>query len=140
MLTRLQSFYYDKTVRNENIKKAISSDDEFPFIEFLGKIGYKKDRDFIHQFPCVQEEMGKLFVADFAFPNEKIIIELDGQGHRERKQKNKDELRDKVFRLNGFTVLRIKTPMNNFDKSFWKSFIQETINEIRYGKDRPEVD
>jgi hypothetical protein len=140
MLTRHQNNYFDVSVKNEIIKETISSPREYEFQNLLISMGFKEGKDFIHQFACLQEEMGKLYVADFAFPDEKVIIELDGKEHKGKKKE--DHLRDKVFGLNGFQVIRIKTPMDEYHGTYWKYFIKELINyirEIKYGKE-PELD
>jgi len=138
MLSRHQNIFSDITIKNENVKKTISSPFEYIFKKMLKDVGFKEGKDFIHQHPCSQEEMGKLYVADFAFLDEKIIIELDGDEHKNRAHKRADNLRDKVFELNGFYVIRIKTPLDEYHGTYWKYFIKETINNIRikkYGED-----
>jgi hypothetical protein len=142
MLTPRQNFYFDVTVKHPKIKETISSPREFEFENLLIEIGYKKGKDFTHQFACACDEMNKVYVADFAFPDEKIIIELDGENHKYKQHRNEDILRDKVFNNNGYTVLRIKTPLDEEQKRYWRYLIKEIISYIReqkYGKE-PEMD
>lgn len=128
-LTFRQCHFYDKTVKIEKIKNTISSPREFEFIDYLRKIDFKLDIHYVHQFACCQEEIGMVAVADFAFPNEKIIIELDGKSHKHRKQKELDYKRDRTFIANGFMILRIKTPMSDEDKIFYKYLIKDLYEE-----------
>jgi very-short-patch-repair endonuclease len=58
------------------------------------------------QIHFYNEETGKHGWADFVFPKEKIIIELDGTHHRNRA--TLDSIRDEyLHRVRGFTVYRI---------------------------------
>ncbi len=47
--------------------------------------------------------------ADFYFPQIRTVIEIDGGQHAGRKQKYKDSQRDKILKINGISVIRIKT-------------------------------
>lgn len=129
MLSRNQQAYFDKTIKIDGVRHCISSPREYEFINFLTDIGFKNNVDYVHQFACTQEEMGMVAVADFAFPKEQIIIELDGQNHKYKKQKRLDEKRDKTFVANKFMVVRIKTPMSASDKLFYKYLIQDLYEE-----------
>lgn len=53
-----------------------------------------------------QEAIGD-YIVDFVCYENKLIVELDGAGHLDIKQKNYDEKRDLYLKENGFTVLRI---------------------------------
>ena len=48
------------------------------------------------------------FIVDFYCPSEKLIIELDGEGHFQPGQQEKDLLRDKRLNALGFKVLRFE--------------------------------
>ena len=134
-----QKGYFFKTTRkNDNYKKIISSPKEYEFIKYLEELGFKENIDFKHQFPCAQEQMGLVYVADFCFPKEMLIIELDGKSHNSKKQRMRDGMRDYVFRTNKYSIVRIKTPMTNYDKSFYKNIIKDFIKEKRY--EEPELD
>jgi len=136
MLSTSQRTFLDITSKNKKVYKMLSSKTEFSFIDFLISLGYKKDIDFIHQFVCSNEDIGKIFVVDFCFPSEKFILELDGYNHKQRKHKQVDNLRDKILNENGYQVLRIKTPIDEFHKSYYKNLIPEIINNKRYGQSK----
>ena len=42
------------------------------------------------------------------FVKERLIIELDGDYHNQEEQKQKDEVRTEVLRLNGLKIIRFK--------------------------------
>lgn len=129
MLSRSQANFFDKTVKIDEVKNCISSPREYEFMEYLAHIGFRLNTHYVHQFACCQEEMGLVAVADFAFPNEKIVIELDGKSHSSKKQKASDEKRDKVFIANGYMVMRIKTPMDEYDKLLYRYLIKDLYDE-----------
>ena len=60
------------------------------------------------------------FFADIAFPNVKLAIEYDGQGHKEKEKYDKS--RDKYFNDNGWGVYRINkfNDMKEAAKSIYK--------------------
>ena len=47
-------------------------------------------------------------IADFYCHKFKLIIELDGDYHNQEEQKQKDEVRTEVLRLNGLKIIRFK--------------------------------
>ena len=47
------------------------------------------------------------YTTDFAFPDLKLNIEIDGNWHRTRDERTKDIERDSIFEANGWTVVRI---------------------------------
>jgi very-short-patch-repair endonuclease len=56
--------------------------------------------------PIHQHVIGP-FVADFAFPDAKLVVECDGvYWHNRPQQKAKDRKRNYYLRSNGWTVLR----------------------------------
>lgn len=138
MLSSHQQFFFETTVKLDAIKNTISSPREFEFMNYLENLGYRLNVDYTHQFASAQEKEGYLFVADFCFPKEKIIIELDGKEHRQKKNREKDKVRDSVFYNNGYDVLRINTPMTEYQKSFWKNVLQNLITDKRnkYGNEQ----
>ena len=99
----------------------------------LNSCGFREGIDYIHQFACAQETEGLIAVADFCFPEEKIIIELDGSNHKYKSQREKDEIRDKTFLANDYSIFRIKTPLSEYEKILWKYIIQQTVDEKRNG-------
>ncbi|MBU3715289.1 MAG: DUF559 domain-containing protein, partial [Ferruginibacter sp.] len=48
------------------------------------------------------------FIIDFAFLNEKLLVEIDGDYHNDPRQKEYDEMRDAVMTDLGYKVLRFK--------------------------------
>ena len=52
-----------------------------------------------------QKIFGK-YIADFCIPKAKIIIELDGSQHYSQEGEKADQIRDRFFCENGYTVLR----------------------------------
>ncbi len=48
------------------------------------------------------------YIVDFYCPQEKLVIELDGQGHFEPQKLEKDKLRDEELKSMGITVLRFE--------------------------------
>lgn len=74
--------------------------------EFLDTKGVK----YIPQYPLRQG-----FIADFALPDKKIIIEVDGERwHSEKKKIKKDRFRDYMLKREGWNTIRIKE--KNIDK------------------------
>ena len=72
-----------------------------------------------------QYEIGS-YIVDFCCPEKHIIIELDGGGHDEKLQKEKDEIRDEYLKMNGWVVIRIWN--NELDKNL--DGILEYIQQI----------
>ena len=53
-----------------------------------------------------QHEIGP-YLVDFCCPEKKVVIELDGGGHGEEDQKQRDETRDAYLEQTGYKVIRI---------------------------------
>jgi very-short-patch-repair endonuclease len=49
---------------------------------------------------------GYLFVADFYCAEKRLIIEVDGDIHRDPEIKEKDGIRENIFRFCGYQILR----------------------------------
>lgn len=98
-------------------------------MNYLEYIGFRLNVDYVHQFACSQEEMGLVAVADFCFPNEKLVIELDGKNHKQKDQKRADERRDKTFMANNYMVVRINVPMSNYDYTYFQYIIKDLYEE-----------
>lgn len=62
------------------------------------------------------------FFGDFAFLNEKVILEIDGHQHKNRKDYDKE--RDTLIESDGWTVVRIDWIHRDFDK------IKEAIDKF----------
>lgn len=71
------------------------------------------------------------FFADFAFPEQKIILEIDGHQHEERKKL--DEIRDSIISNEGWKIVRIKWKHRDFNymdeqiKVFIKSYLEDVV-------------
>ena len=64
--------------------------------------------DFLKKLPVTvnrQKNIGN-YIVDFFIASKRIVIEVDGVGHRQPKEKEKDEQRDYELRSLGITVLR----------------------------------
>jgi very-short-patch-repair endonuclease len=59
------------------------------------------------------------YIADFCCPERKIVIELDGYGHTEKVQKERDKERDSCLEHRGYKILR-----------FWNSEIDRNLEEV----------
>jgi len=55
---------------------------------------------------------GRYFI-DFAFYEQKIAVEVDGQQHKLPERAKHDERKDAFLRANGWTIYRIKFPEEN---------------------------
>jgi len=90
-------------------------------LEGLEDIGFKEDEDFVVQYPV--KEAGRMYILDFAFPEEKIDIECDGRyWHKLRSKKDKE--RDEFLRSKGWCVLRFN------DKEI-KENLEEVLETIK---------
>ena len=101
---------------------------EDPVIKIIESIGYILGKDFVRQHP-----IGEKFVMDFAFVNEQVSIEVDGDSHKDSKQKRKDEKRDKYLHDNNWVSIRIPDEQlkNTYKLSFYKSLIRDIVEERR---------
>ncbi|MCX6332700.1 MAG: DUF559 domain-containing protein [Bacteroidia bacterium] len=74
------------------------------------------------------------FIVDFSCHSDKIIIELDGDGHGDYIQIQKDEERDKFLQQAGFKVLR-------FENRFVFQDPEYVLSEVsKYFKKDPDTD
>ena len=64
------------------------------------------------------------FIVDFYCPSEKLIIELDGQGHFDPSQQEKDVKREERLKALGFKVLR-------FENQFVFDHLPMVLNSIK---------
>lgn len=81
------------------------------------KLGGKKFRK--------QHSIG-IYTVDFYCPEEKLIVELDGQQHFEIGADYKDELRTNYFESLGLRVVRFENK-DVFDRTGW---VLETISDL----------
>jgi len=127
-LTMKQKMYFDKTIKIKKVREAISSPTEYDFKGVFEAAGLKEDIDYFHQAAFTDDD-SIIAVADFSIPKCKMIIELDGDDHETIKQVKKDYLRDSVFRYNDYQVIRIRVPLTNDRKSYWKNFIKYSFED-----------
>ena len=66
-----------------------------------------RDRRFMNLKFRRQHQIGD-YVADFFCNDHKLVIELDGKGHRESRQAKKDKTRDAYLKSVDMTVLRVQ--------------------------------
>ena len=59
------------------------------------------------------------YILDFICYRAKLVIEIDGGQHNRKDHKQKDDVRDKVLRSEGFAVLR-----------FWNNEIDQNIEGV----------
>lgn len=69
------------------------------------------------------------FIVDFYCHSEKIIIELDGDGHGDYIQIEKDAERDKILESAGFRILRFENRIVFQDPQFLLSEIQSCFKD-----------
>lgn len=62
--------------------------------------------------------------ADFVFPHQKLIIELDGTQHL--KTVEQDKIRDKILVDRGWLVLRI--PYKDYQQKTYVNYIKKLLN------------
>lgn len=95
--------------------------------QILIELGFNENTDFIHQYYI--KDIKHSYVADFVFPNNKIVIEEDGIWcHNWKGQVEKDEIRTREMEEIGYKVLRVTdyNVLNNYDnvKQEINNFIQ----------------
>lgn len=105
----------------------MSGENESRVLMALKGLGYVLGRDFVRQYP-----MGERFVIDFAFINEQLAIEVDGEKHNEKRQKQWDKKRDSFLEWNNWLIIRIKDKdFFGYKGSFYKSLIKVVVEERR---------
>jgi len=93
------------------LKNFLTNIEQLMMDEFV-KRGLRKGIDFSSQYP-----IRRSFILDFAFPEEKIAIECDGEAwHSDPKAKKRDGFKNYILKKEGWTVLR-----------FWGSQIEQDI-------------
>ncbi len=65
-----------------------------------------------------QHPIGPYF-ADFACPEVKLVVELDGDTHGEEPQQNRDAVRTRFMEVEGWQVLRV-----------WNAYLMENIDGV----------
>jgi len=75
-----------------------------------------------------------IFVADFYCPELKLVVELDGEVHKDPRQAAHDENRDFYLRSVGCTVLRFPNRDLFEDREAVLIRILETCSHLRQGQ------
>ena len=87
------------------------------------EFGLEKDKDYIMELPFHR------FSLDFAWPNKKICIEIDGEQHeRFQEQKNRDIEKDRLLKEEGWLEIR-KSWKEIFNNP--KAFIEEVKDFLK---------
>lgn len=96
----------------------------------FGKFLLSKHIKFIHQAPFVLS--GKIYFADFYFPQQRLIIEIDGDYHQSERQLTYDKVRDTCFAGHNVKVLRIPNNVVNDEQALnilLSKFFSFEVNE-----------
>ena len=83
--------------------------------------------------PTVAFPNRKVYYPDLLMEGEKICIEIDGGYHNRRKWKRRDARRDRLFKSNGYTVIRIKNEDVRINVVFWQRLV-EGLEKIAEGR------
>ena len=72
-----------------------------------------------------------IYIADFYCHKFKLMIELDGDYHNQEQQKQKDEVRTEVLRLNGLKIIRFKNEEVEQDINQVLTTIKNKIEQLK---------
>ena len=72
-----------------------------------------------------------IYIADFYCHKFKLIIELDGDYHYQEEQKQKDEVRTEVLRLNDLKIIRFKNEEVEQDINQVLTTIKNKIEQLK---------
>ena len=72
-----------------------------------------------------------IYIADFYCHKIKLIIELDGDYHDQEEQKQKDEVRTEVLRLNDLNIIRFKNEEVEQDINQVLTTIKNKIEQLK---------
>ena len=72
-----------------------------------------------------------IYIADFYCHKFKLIIELDGDYHNQEEQKQKEEVRTEVLRLNGLKIIRFKNEEVEQDINQVLTTIKNKIEQLK---------
>ena len=96
---------------------------EQQFIKFLNKYKYTEQYQIIREYSIFP------YFIDFAFPDQKLAVEIDGSQHLLPERKQKDLEKDKILISQGWKVIRIT---ENLVKTNWEiiySTLQRCLKE-----------
>ena len=72
-----------------------------------------------------------IYIADFYCHKFKLIIELDGDYHNQEEQKQRDEVRTEVLRLNDLKIIRFKNEEVEQDINQVLTMIKNKIEQLK---------
>jgi len=124
MTVNRHAIYFDEHIKLDVIKKTITGKTEDLLLQHFKMLGYEENVNYFRQFPFNNE-----FVLDFAFPEEKVAIEFDGESHKKKAQKIKDAQRDKSLILNGWVVIRVLEKHFLKNEGYYRNIIQQVVDE-----------
>lgn len=119
--------FFEKQVHDPRWKDSMSGKNEESVIKILDACNFTLGTDYVRQHP-----IGERFVIDFAFINEQIALEVDGDNHNTTKQKKLDKMRDRYLRDNNWIPIRVRDKeLFGTKLSFYKSLFNEIVKERR---------
>lgn len=133
MLSKHQNSFIDHSIKTKGVRDCISSPKEDLFMELLVEIGLQEDKDFKHQFCLHNDDV--VIVVDFCLLKERVIVEIDGEGHRKKSQRDIDILRDKICHENGYVTVRIKNKSLSEKYTYWRTFFAELVKDENIEED-----
>lgn len=77
------------------------------------------------------KRIDRFFIADFCFPDSKLIIEVDGEYHYTPEQSIKDIERTAILKNQGYTILRINN-QKILSASSFDSLILDLLNRTNH--------
>lgn len=101
--------------------------------ERVRKLLKELEMTFVFQHPFFDEWF--FLIADFYLPLERLIVEIDGNSHDERKVKQKEAKRLRWLRKQNIDVLRIKNKNTiNMTAKQLESKIEKRLNRKKWGQ------
>lgn len=97
------------------LRKNMTPEEKHLWYDFLKKLPYTVHR----------QKVLDSYVVDFYIADAKLIVELDGSGHKALRQKQADQIRDYRLEQHGFQILRFTN--EDIHKRF--SLVCEAIKE-----------
>lgn len=122
-----QQLYVDIAIKHPKVRACISSKDEDDIKKILNDLKLVEDKDYKHQF-CLHDD-DIVIVVDFLLVKPMVIIEADGSSHKGKAAAKIDKQRDRLCQANGYSILRIKTPLTKEKKAYWFRFFRELLTE-----------
>ncbi len=118
------SFKYDKAlVSNAQVlRKNMTPEERRLWYDFLKKLPITVNR---------QKNIGN-YIVDFFISSKRIAIEIDGFGHGEENQYQKDKQRDETLYKLGITVLRYQN--NDINKNF-NGVCKDILNALQINEE-----